>query len=920
MAAGKRTVSRSGSGTSASIIRKYYKRPLAFYRLKDEILRLTSNLHVSDAVLASLTFIALVFAFPYYPMFSIPIIFLVVFGATLYKPFLGLLILAVFTFPMLMYQVPVIAWLFLFAVSAMLIYGYMHFRTILYVYALATLSFSYLGFIFAIPLFIVGILRVGYRRAIIMSVLFVMASVSGSALLGVNNYSYIAYSGIAAHKSFGNAAVLDYTQVTKPFIQFGTFFATTGKALGVFTSGHVIGIISDAISLSVLALLQQYYYLFSLAFIIGTAVLIDSFATNLKSKYRGTMASLIGIGYPISYLLISSLTGQPFGTVNYLLPFVSFIIAPAAIYVMESNNMKLVRTLDVRKEDLRMKFGEAFEDLESGNVSETFDSIGNYESTKEELKNAVLAPIEQKAISRAYNIKPVKGILFFGPPGTGKTMMMRALANEIRAGFFYVKSSNLISAYPGETEKMLANIFTVARKHAPCVLFFDEIDTIAISRESGEADDTHRHALSQMLVEMDGFQKLNNVIMVGATNVPQVMDKAILRPGRFDKIIYLPLPDFNGRKKILELYLHKLPISDDVDIDVLAEKTERYSGADIKAMTENAAQIVAQRASSKHTILAITMEDILDVIDTQKPSTSLAQIDEYNRFKIDFERQSFEETNYEKEKKTTINDVIGMEDAKKAMDEAISIPLLHPDLVKKYDVPAINGVLLFGPPGTGKTMIMRAVANDYKGLTMLTLNGAEIAREGIEKATSTMRDVFNRARDNAPSIIFIDEIDGLVPKREGASEFTAQITTALLQEMDGIKTYSNVVIVAATNRPDMLDTALLRPGRFDKLIFVKPPSEGDRAKLFYIYLKNVPISSDIDYAAIAKSTDGYTGADISNVCREAKTKALEKRVKTGEDVEIGMDDILSIIKKVKPSAPEMVVSTYLSFLARYGQR
>ena len=920
MATGKRDGPKYSRGASASIIKKYYKRPLAFYRLIDEIMRLSSNFHITDALLAVVTFFALIFAFPYYPLFALPLIFILIFAATLFRPFLGLIVLAIFTFPMLVYQVPVIAWLFLFAISAMLIYGYMHYRTILYIYALAALSFSYLGYIFAIPLFVFGVLRVGYKRAIIMAILFVLATVSASALLGINNYSYIAYSGIAAHSSFSSSPVLEYSSVLKPRIVFGSFFSLSGAAFSVFSSEKMIDMVSGAIGLSVLSLLQQYYYLISLAFLIAMAVALDSSATNLKSKYRGTMSSMVGILYPISYLVIVAFSGASAEAPNYILPFVSFIIAPAALYVLESYNVKVVRTLDVRKEDLRMKFGEAFEDLEAGNVTETFDSIGNYEATKEELKNAVLAPIEQKAISRAYNIRPAKGILFFGPPGTGKTMMMRALANEIRAGFYYVKASNLISAYPGETEKMLANIFNIARKHAPCVLFFDEIDSIAVSRDSSDIDETHRHALSQLLVEMDGFQKLSNVIMVGATNVPQVMDKAILRPGRFDKIIYLPLPDFNGRKKILEMYLHKLPISDDVDIDTLAEKTERYSGADIKVMTENVAQIVAQRAASKHTILAITMEDLLDAIDAQKPSTSLAQIDEYNRFKIDFERQSFEESNVEMVKKTTINDVIGMEDAKKAMEEAISIPLLHPELVKQYDVPAINGVLLFGPPGTGKTMLMRAVSNDYKGLTMLTLNGADIAREGIEKANSTIRDVFNRARDNAPSIIFIDEIDGLVPKREGASEFTSQMTTSLLQEMDGIKNYSNVVIVAATNRPDMLDPALLRPGRFDKLIFVKPPNESDRSKLFYEYLKNVPVGGDVVYADLAKATEGYTGADISNVCREAKTKALEKRVKTGEDVVIGMADLLGVIKRTKPSAPEMVVSTYLSFLARYGQR
>jgi len=904
------------SPKSKSIIKKYYKRPIAFYRYKDLLIRMATHFHVADSLLALMTFIALVYAFPYYPILTLPFIAIVIVAATLYRPFLGLIVLAVFTFPMLVYQVPVLGWMFLFVISGMLIYGYMHHRTIMFLYLLAALSYSYLGYIFTIPFFVLAILMVGYKRAVVMTVLFVLAVVSGSALLGINNYGYIIYNGVAAHAYFASNAAFNYTMVTKPSIRFGSFWSTTGKVFGVLVEGKVVDLVSQGISLSVAALFQQFNYLISLIVLVGICFGVDLFATNMKYKYRGTVASFIALLYPISYMGFSYFTRA---NINYIIPIISFLIAPAFLYLLESYNVRVVKTLDIRKQDLRMKFGEAFEDLESGNVTETFDDIGNYESTKEELKNAVLGPIEQKAISRAYNIQPAKGLLFFGPPGTGKTMMMRALANEVNAGFYYVKASNLISSYPGETEKKLSDIFTIARKHAPCVLFFDEIDAIGVSRNVPDVDEAHRHALSQLLVEMDGFQKINNVIIVGATNVPQVLDRALLRPGRFDKIIYLPLPDFNGRKKIFEIYLKRLPVAENIDIDVLAEKTERYSGADIKGLCDSVAQMVAQKAVSKHAVLEITMRDFMNAIESTKPSTSLAQIDEYNRFKLDFERQLIGEPSYEKENKVNMNDVIDLEDAKKALDEAIAMPLLHPDLVKKYDVPIINGILLFGPPGTGKTMLMRAISSEYKGLTIIEINGAEISREGVEKASATIKDVFNRAKDNAPSIVFMDEIDGLIPRREGASEFTAQITTEILQEMDNLKRYGNVVVVAATNRPDVLDPAILRPGRFDKLIFIKPPAEDDRAQIFKKYLSNVP-TGEIDYAALAKMTPGFTGADIYNVCREAKTKALESRIETGKDVEISMANIQDMIKKIRPSAQDIVVGNYLSFLSKYGQR
>ncbi|MGC8479022.1 MAG: AAA family ATPase [Candidatus Micrarchaeia archaeon] len=903
---------------SKEIIKKYYKRPIVFYRYKDLLARMATHFHFADSMLSLATFIALVYAFPYYPIVTLPIIAIIIVAATLYRPFLGLIVLAAFTFPMLVYQAPILGWMFLFVISGMLIYGYMHYRTIMFLYLLSSLSFSYLGYIFAIPFFVLAILMVGYKRAAIMTVLFVLAAISGSALLGINNYSYIVYNGIAAHASFMPNSVLNYTVVTKNAIKFGDFWSTTGKGFGTIVKGSVVDLVSEGIVLSVAAIFQQYYYLLSLATLLVACFAIDFFATNLKSKYRGTESSIIALLYPIGYIAIYYLSYGKFS--NYATALISFLIAPAMLYVLESYNVRVVKTLDIRKQDLRMKFGEAFEDLEAGNVSETFNDIGNYEETKEELKNAVLSPIEQKAISRAYNIAPAKGLLFFGPPGTGKTMMMRALANEIRAGFYYVKASNLISSYPGETERKLAEIFGIARKHAPCVLFFDEIDAIGSSRDSPELDETHRQALSQLLVEMDGFQKINNVIIVGATNVPQVLDKALLRPGRFDKIIYLPLPDFNGRKKIFEIYLSKLPVAQDVDLDVLAEKTERYSGADIKALCESISQVVAQKAVSKHAILEITMKDFLNAIDATKPSTSLAQIDEYNRFKLDFERQIHGEASFEKEDKVYMKDVVGLEDAKKALNEAIAIPLLHPDLVKKYDVPIINGILLFGPPGTGKTMLMHAVASEYKGLALIAINGAEIAREGIEKASATIKDVFNRAKDNAPAIIFMDEIDGLITRRENASEFSAQITTEILTEMDGLKKYGNVVVVAATNRPDALDPAILRPGRFDKLIFIRPPNAGDRAEMFKNYLSNVPLDSNIDYQLLSSETQGFTGADIYNVCREAKTKALEERISTGKDVSISTQSLEEIIKMIRPSAPEIVVSAYLSFLSKYGQR
>ena len=466
---------------------------------------------------------------------------------------------------------------------------------------------------------------------------------------------------------------------------------------------------------------------------------------------------------------------------------------------------------------------------------------------------------------------------------------MRAIANEIRAGFFYVKASSLISPYPGESAQALAKIFATAKKQAPCILFFDEIDAIAGRRET-QLSESGRELITTMLSEMDGFQKISNIVIVGATNVPHFLDPSIMRPGRFDKILYMPLPDQSGRAKIFKYYLSRLPADKAIDCEKLASLTARYSGADIKNICEEVGRQVGDAALSKQEMLVIRMSDVLSVIKATKPSTSLSQIEEYNTFKLDYERRTHGEIQVENEAKTAIDDVIGLDEPKKALHDAVEVPILHPDLVKKYDVGSIRGILLFGPPGTGKTMLMTAVANELGDVRVLTLCGFDVAKYGADKAISAIKEIFDRAKEHAPAIVFIDEIDALVPSRDSASESGMQITGEFLQEFDKIKD-SGVVVVAATNRPDVLDPALLRAGRLDKLIFVAPPDKDSRAKIFDENLAKVPLSDDIDLDALAGITEGYTGADIANICRQAKIDALETSVAKGIEAKVEMTEI-----------------------------
>ena len=903
------------------IIRKVHRTPIGLYTINERLSALVSNPGFLDALLVTLVFLAASASLHFYPVILILAFGILLFGLTVKKPFLGLILLMVLIFPLLMYQMPALSFLFIIIASISLIYGRIHYRTITLIYLLITLSFSQLGYVLAIPMFILGILLIGYKRAILLTLVFVFAVVSLSAISGVQNYSFIVYNAYYAHSTI-SSQVTQYTTPNRQGFTILTFSKGLSTAYSNFSNSSIANNISSIVAAMITSLgIRPFSYLIELIVLVVLVLFIDNAVIISRSKYHGSKASIIGIGYPAAAVSISIFNSLAPSPVFTIIPFASFLLAPLSIFVLEFFNVSIVKSLDIRKQDLRMKFGEAFEDLESSNVTERFSDIGNYENTKRELKDAVLGPIERKGISKAYNVKPVKGILFFGPPGTGKTMMMRALANEIHAGFYYVKASNLISAFPGETEKMISNIFSIAKKHAPCILFFDEIDSIASSRSNASVSETTRQALSQLLVEMDGFQKTTNVIIVGATNVPNILDKAITRPGRFDKVIYMPPPDLNARKLIFGMYLKKLPISKSFNVDVLAEKTQRYTGADIKVLCESVAQTVAQEAVVKHKVLEINENDILNMINTIKPSVSLAQIDAYNKFRLDFERSVHGEAGEDSREKISVDeDVIGTDEAKKAIYQAVEIPLLHRELVKKYDIKNINGILLFGPPGCGKTLLIKALYNDLKGVSMLEINGADLAEEGIERATASIKETFNRARENAPAIIMLDEAENLILKRSQASEFSSQLTTEMLREIDGINKVENIVVIATTNRPDAIDPAALRPGRFDKLVFVKPPNKQYRAEMFKSNLKKVPLDDDVDFDELANQTSGFTGADISHVCREAKTAALEKSLKSSNEEKVGMDILNEIIKKVKPSAPDSIVAQYLSFYSKYGER
>ncbi len=889
--------------------------PMFYFIAKDLLKDFSSRKNFPDALAIAFAIISVAIAFPLFPPIVLIPLVIVTFVITLVLPLGGLMAMLFETLLMFIYQAPLFAWIFTLFISISLILGYRHYRTITFIYVMIMLPLSYLGSLLEIPVFIIGVLFIGYRRSIVSTAVILLMVPMLAGLTGISISAPIVYNATIAHSSFPSGLALQYLSPSMPAPTALQFPPGIGAAMGRMFSFNVADQIFAAFGMAIasvaysleLTLIQLFVWLI-------TVFAMVNYVIKSRSAFKGAEASLYGFVILAAYAGMALFSGyQP-----NLLSMISFPLATIVVFALESSNIEVARALDVMKRDFLGKFGEAFEDITSGS-RETLDDVANYDQTKKELREAILAPIEHREIAGAYNVKPAKGILMFGPPGTGKTLMMRAIANEIRARFFYVKTSSLISPFQGESAQALSKVFETARKHTPAVLFFDEIDGIASKREAQESD-ISRQVLTTLLSEMDGFQRVDGVVIVGSTNSPQLLDESIMRPGRFDKIMYMQLPDRSGRAKIFEHHMGRFPADDSLDYQKLAGVTSRYSGADIKNVCDEAARQVAEEAIRQHKVLKITLQDMLDVINVTKPSTSLASIDKYNQFKTDYERRAHPERFAENEDTVRVSDVVGLEKAKKALYEAIEIPILHPNLMKKYDVKDIRGILLFGPPGTGKTMLIRAVANELDGVKLITLSGAEISKNGFENALATIREAFNRARENAPCIIFIDEIDALLPSRSDSGQLYIQITSEFLQELDGMKDASGIVMVGATNRPDMLDTAIIRPGRVDKFIFVPPPGSQDRASIFRENLKKVPLDGDMDFERLASQTEGYTGADIANICREAKMGALEADLSSLKEKRITTDDMLEIIHAIKPSAPSNTMGSYMSFISLYGGR
>ena len=524
----------------------------------------------------------------------------------------------------------------------------------------------------------------------------------------------------------------------------------------------------------------------------------------------------------------------------------------------------------------------------------TYEDIGGLHEELQRIREMVELPLKHPELFRHLGIEPPKGVILWGPPGCGKTLIAKAIANETGAHFISINGPEIMSKFYGESEARLREIFKEAEENAPAIIFIDELDAIAPKR-SEVTGEVERRVVSQLLTLMDGLKTRGQVIVIGATNRLDAVDPALRRPGRFDREIRIGVPDRNGRKEILQIHTRRMPLAEDVDLDEIANITHGFTGADLAALCREAAMSALRRFLpkidlEKETIpaeileqLKVTREDFMNALKVVQPSALREVILEIPNVRWE--------------------DVGDLERVKQELKEAVEWPLKYPDVFKKLGIKPPKGILLYGPPGTGKTLLAKAVANESEA-NFISVKGPEVLSKWVGESEKAVREIFQRAREAAPCIIFFDELDAIAPRRGLHTDagVTDRIVNQLLTEMDGIQILKDVVVIGATNRPDILDPALLRPGRFDRVIFVPPPDVEGRYQIFQIHTRDMPLADDVDLRKLAEMTEGYTGADIEAVCREAALNAAREDIKIDK---VYMRHFLAALEKVKPSiAPE----------------
>jgi transitional endoplasmic reticulum ATPase len=547
-------------------------------------------------------------------------------------------------------------------------------------------------------------------------------------------------------------------------------------------------------------------------------------------------------------------------------------------------------------ENTIFKLGSMTKAVDSSIPRITYDELGGLKNEVQKIREMVELPMRHPELFEKIGVEAPKGVLLYGPPGTGKTLLAKAVAGETNANFTYLSGPEIIGKYYGESEERLREFFKQAEENTPSIIFIDEIDSIAPKREEVSGD-VEKRIVSQLLTLMDGMKSRGKVVVIAATNRPDSLDPALRRPGRFDREIEIGIPDEEGRHAILNIHTRGMPIDEKVDLKAISKITHGFVGADLEVLAKEAAMRSLRRIMPEIDLdqekisqeilqkIQITNEDFRDALKEVRPSAL---------------REVLIET-----PNVTWDDVGGLESLKEELREAIEWPIKHKDAFEYVNVDAPKGILLHGPPGTGKTLIAKAVAKMTES-NFISIKGPELLSKWVGESEKGVREIFRKARLAAPCIIFLDEVDALVPRRGGSSDshVTENVVSQILTEIDGLEELHDVLIIGATNRLDIVDPAVLRPGRFDRIIEVPLPDAKSRSNIFKIHTKKKPLAKDVDLEKIVKLTDGFSGAEISGVANRAGITALKRyvsgKLSSVKEIEITQNDLIDAIGKVKP--------------------
>jgi transitional endoplasmic reticulum ATPase len=536
----------------------------------------------------------------------------------------------------------------------------------------------------------------------------------------------------------------------------------------------------------------------------------------------------------------------------------------------------------------------------------TYEDIGGLHEEIQRIREMVELPLRHPELFQRLGIEPPRGVFLYGPPGCGKTLLAKAVANESDANFYVISGPEIMSKFYGESEARLREIFQKAQETAPSIVFIDEMDAIAPKREevTGEVE---RRVVAQLLSLMDGMGTRGNIIVIGATNRPNAIDPALRRPGRFDREIEIGVPDKAGRNEIVQIHTRNMPLAEDVDIKRLSDITHGYTGADISSLSREAAMKALRRYMPE-----INLEE--ERVPPEILDRMVVQEDDFLSAYREITPTAMREV-YVEVPSVHWEEVGGLDKIKNELVQSVEWPLKKPEVFKRMGIKPPRGILLYGPPGCGKTLLARAVATESEA-NFISVKGPEIFSKWVGKSEKAIREVFRKARTAAPAIIFFDELDSIIPRRGAGysdSGATERVISQLLTEMDGIESLQNVVVIAATNRPDILDPAVMRPGRFDRLIDVPAPDTRALMQIFKIHARDMPLSKDVVLQEIAEKAKGYSGADVEALCREAAMTALRDSV---DAKEVTRKDFDQAMETIKPSINEKMEDYYSQFSER----